>query len=401
MPADLLPLEEAQSRLLSSCPVLDAETVPLGAASGRVLAGDVTALLTQPPADVSAMDGWAIRHADLPGPFRIVGEAAAGSPFAGRVAAGEAVRIFTGAWLPTGADTVALQEEMTAAAGEVRLSGEGPPHVRAHVRRAGQDFRAGEWVARAGQRLSPATIGLLAAAGHGEVRVRRRPRVALVATGSELVAPGTTPAAGQIPSSNGVMLRAMLEAEGAEVRDHGILPDALAPLMAGLRQAAADADLLVTIGGASVGDHDLVRPALVELGGTLDFWRIAVRPGKPLMAGRLSGAMVLGLPGNPVSAFVCALLFALPLVRAMQGRADALPLSEEAITDVALPANGPRRDFQRARLFLGTDGRWRVVPAPVQDSSMLSVLSGSNALLVRPERAHAVPAGSPVPVLRL
>ncbi len=401
MPADLLPLEEAQSRLLSSCPVLDAETVPLGEASGRVLAEDVAALLTQPPADVSAMDGWAIRHADLPGPFRIVGEAAAGSPFAGRVAAGEAVRIFTGAWLPAGADTVALQEEMTAAAGEVRLSGEGPPHMRAHVRRAGQDFRAGDVVARAGHRLSPATIGLLAAAGLGEVAVRRRPRVALVATGNELVPPGMAPRVGQIPSSNGVMLRAMLEAEGAEVRDLGILPDDLALLTAGLSEAAAGADLLVTIGGASVGDHDLVRPALVKLGGTLDFWRIAVRPGKPLMAGRLSGTLLLGLPGNPVSAFVCALLFALPLVRAMQGRPDALPLAEEAITDVALPANGPRRDFQRARLSLGTDGRWHVVPAPVQDSSMLSVLSGSNALLVRPERADAVPAGSPVPVLRL
>ena len=401
MPADLLALDEAQARLLAlACPT-GVETVSLAQAHHRFTAAGIAARLTQPPADISAMDGWALRFADLPGPFRIVGESSAGRPFEGRVEAGEAARIFTGAHVPQGADTVALQEEMAARDGQLHLAGEGPPAPGAHVRRAGQDVRAGAPLVPAGTRLGPAMLGLIAAAGHGAVAVARRPRVALVATGSELVPPGTPPGRGQIPSSNGVMLKAMLESVGAEVRDAGILPDDLPRLTDGLRAAAAGADLVVTIGGASVGDHDLVRPALAALGGEIDFWRIAIRPGKPLMAGRLGDALLLGLPGNPVSAFVCAHLFALPLLRAMQGCPHPLPEALLARCTVALPANGPRRDFQRARLSPGPDGPWQVTPAPVQDSSMLSVLAGANALLVRPERAPALGAGALVPVLPL
>jgi molybdopterin molybdotransferase len=398
--AELLPLEEAQARLLALAAPLEIETRALGAAAGTWAAADVRARLTHPPADVSAMDGWALRLADLPGPLSAVGVAAAGTPFAGSVGPGEAVRIFTGAHLPAGADTVAVQEEMLEEGGHVRLAGEGPGAVGRHIRRRGQDFGAGDLLVAAGVRITPAHVGLLAAAGHAAVAVRRRPRVALLATGNELVPPGEVPGPGQIVSSNGVMLAGLLAGEGVAADDRGILPDEPLALGQALSAAANAADLLVTIGGASVGDHDLVRPVLHALGAEIDFWRIAVKPGKPLLAGRLGSAVVLGLPGNPVSAFVCAHLFLLPLLRHLMGAAQPLPELETGRSICALPANGSRRDFQRATLERRADGLW-VRPAPVQDSAMLRVLAGSTALLVRPEHAPAVSEGGEVPLLRL
>ncbi len=393
--ADLLPLEEAQARLLALRAPLEPVAVPLVAAAGRWLASDMQARLTHPPADVSAMDGWAIRFADLPGPFREAGEAAAGGAFARELGPGEAVRIFTGAPVPKGADTIVVQEEMALADGCLVLSGAGPDAPGRHVRRRGQDVAAGAPLARAGARIAPPLLGLLAAAGHAAIPVRRRPRVALLATGSELVPPGVVPAAGQIVSSNGVMLAALAQTAGAEVRDCGIVPDDPAATSAAIRAAASGADVLVTIGGASVGVHDLVRPALLAQGGRIDFWRIALRPGKPLLAGQLGEALVLGLPGNPVSAFVCALLFLLPLLRHLGGDPEPLPRLRRGLAGADLAANGPRRTFLRARL--GEEAGLPVVtPAGVQDSAMLSVLAACDALLVRPEHAPAAARGSEV-----
>ncbi len=395
MPAEgLLPFDVALARMPALGAALPAETVSLTAAAGRFLADDVTARLTQPPADVSAMDGYALRFAELPGPFRLVGEAAAGRPFGGAVGPGEAVRIFTGAVVPAGADTVAVQEDAVVAGGAVAFPAEGPPRAGAHVRRAGQDFAAGAVVARAGERLSAQRIGLLAAAGHGAVPVHRRPRIALLATGDELVPPGVTPGPGQIASSNGVMLAALLGAH-AEVTDLGIVADRADALADAIGRAAGH-DVLVTIGGASVGDHDLVKPALEAAGAALDFWRIALQPGKPLMAGRMGAAIVVGLPGNPVSAFVCARLFLVPLLKRMAGDPAPEDCYGTAVTAVDLPANGIRRQFLRAVLADGA-----VTPATSQDSAMLSVLAGANALLMRPEHAPAAPAGTTVPVLTL
>lgn len=396
-----MPVADAQARLLDSAAPLPAETVPLARAHGRVTAAPVSARLTQPPADVSAMDGWACRFADLPGPLAIAGEAAAGRPFAGQLRPGHAVRIFTGALVPEGADTVAVQEEMVTEGGVVRLAGPGPRGPGANIRSAGQDCRAGDTLVGEGIRLAPARLGLLAAGGHAEVRVHRRPRVALVATGDELVPPGVAPGPGQIVSSNPVMLAAELATAGAEVDDRGLVPDRADALEATLRAAAGSADLVVTIGGASVGDHDLVAPVLRAAGGTVDFWKIALRPGKPLLAGRLGGTRLLGLPGNPVSAFVCTLLFLLPLVRRLQGEARCLPAEEPALAACDLAANGPRRHYLRARLRPGAGGLPLVEPFARQDSALLSVLAGADALLVRPEGDGPVATGATVPVIRL
>lgn len=392
---DLLDLDEAQRRLMAAVTPLPIEEVPLREAAGRRVAVPLAYRLTQPPFDASAMDGYAIRFDDLPGPWKVVGESAAGRPWGGVLKPGAAVRIFTGAPVPAGADTVIVQEEVERDGDVARQSGEGPPRRGAHIRQRGLDFLEGSVAAQAGERLTPAKLGLLAAGGHGTVPVRRRPRVALLATGDELVPPGATPEPGQIVSSNGVMLAALLQSAGAEVADMGIVPDRREALAKALRQAQT-ADLIVTIGGASVGDHDLVLPVLTNLGAKIDFWKVAIKPGKPLLAGRLGPALVLGLPGNPVSAFVCAVLFALPLLRAMQGSPDLLPRTIEARLAKPLPANGGRRDHLRAVLRDGL-----VTPADRQDSSMLSVLAAASALIVRPEWAHASEAGDMVSVIPL
>lgn len=391
----LLPVEDAQALLLDPVAPLAARMLPLAAAAGRILADDLSARLDQPPADMSAMDGYALRAADLPGPLAVVGEAAAGHGHPRPLGAGEAVRIFTGAPLPVGADAVLIQEE-------ARVEGDrlGPlaaaVSAGAHVRRRAADFAKGSVILRAGDRLTAPRIGLAAAAGYGEVPVVRPAEVALLATGDELVPPGAIPGPGQIVSSNSAMLVALMSEAGAQIRDCGIAPDRAEALAEALARVGTP-DVLVTIGGASVGDHDLVHAALTAAGARLDFWKLAMRPGKPIMAGRLGPTIVIGLPGNPVAAFVGALLFVLPLLRRLMGERETVPRPENAVSTVPLAANGPRRAFLRSTLDAGGG----ITPAPDQDSSFLSVLSAANALLIRPEHAPALPAGSRVPCIRL
>lgn len=386
----MLRVDEAQERVLAAAVPLVAVETPLARASGRFLAEDVVAQLTQPPSDVSAMDGYALRFADLAGPVRIVGESAAGAPFGRAIENGEAVRIFTGAALPEGADTILVQEDADVTGDTLRLAGDGPDRPGAHVRRRGLDFSEGDSVARKGDRLTPARIGLIAAAGHGHAMTVRPPRVALIATGNELVSAGVAPGPGGIVSSNGPMLQSLAHGAGAEVEDLGIVRDDAAELAAAFARTG-DFDILVTVGGASVGDHDLVKPALVAAGAEIGFWRIAMRPGKPMLAGRLADTLVLGLPGNPASAFVCATLFLLPAIRRMAGDPSPLPRMGRARLVSDLPPNGSRRAFLRARL---QDGE--ALPFAQQDSSMLSVLAEADVLIVRPEDAPEAPAGSEV-----
>ncbi len=395
----MLSLDEAQARLLAAIDPLPGESVAIEAALGRHLATDLAARRTQPPFAASAMDGYAIRFADLPGPWRLIGESSAGSGFAAGVGAGETVRIFTGAPLPDGADTVMVQEDVGRDGERVTLPRDGPPHRGAHVRPAGLDFTQDDALAPAGARLTAPLLGLLAAGGYGELPVHRRPRVALLSTGDELVPAGTAPGPDQIVNANGPMLRALFAAAGAEIVDLGIVPDDRAALAAALDRVAG-VDLLVTVGGASVGDRDLVVPVLEAQGATIDFWKVAIKPGKPMLTGRLGTSRVIGLPGNPVSAFVCAQLFVLPTLRRMAGSLSPLPAVMQARTRVALPANGARRDHLRALLSCD-GGEWRVAPAPLQDSSTLRILAASNALLVRPAQADPVAADSFVPVMPL
>jgi len=345
------------------------------------------------------MDGYAIRFGDMPGPWQIIGESAAGARFEGFVSSGQAVRIFTGAPIPDGADTVIVQEDVERSGERIALTGDGPPRLGAHVRPAGLDFTKGDLLFERGIRLTPARIGLLAAGGHGEVVVHRRPRVALLATGDELVPAGTAPGPDQIVSANSPMLAALLASAGADVADFGIAGDDPDEIRAAIDRASG-CDLLITIGGASVGDWDLVLPVLEARGAAIDFWKVAIKPGKPMLTGTLGAMRVIGLPGNPVSAFVCAQLFVLPVLRRMVGSPSPLPRSILARTTMPLEANGGRRDHLRATLVWGGDG-WEVTPATRQDSSMLRVLASSNALLVRPENTPAVDAGASVPVLML
>lgn len=390
----LLHPDDARRLLLAGVTPLAAERVPLADAAGRHAATDLAALLTQPPFDASAMDGWAVRHADLPGPWRIIGEAAAGHGFAGQLGTGETVRIFTGAPLPQGADTVVVQEDMTADGEAAQLSGDGPPGRGAHVRKAGQDFAAGARLISAGALLGARRLGLLAASGHGTVDVLARPRVALLATGDELVMPGVTPGPEQIVNAGSVMLAALLRAAGAEVMDLGILPDNAPAIRAAIAEVRAH--LLVTVGGASVGDHDLVVPVLKALGAHLDFWKIAMRPGKPLVAGQFGAMRVLGLPGNPVSAYVCALLFGWPLVRALAGRPGDIPMARARLA-APLAATGNRRDHLRGVCL--SDGR--VAALPTQDSAQIARLAEADVLIVREAHAPAAETGSEVDIIRL
>ena len=399
----LLSFEVAVERLLALARPLAPERHPIATAANLYLAQDIRARLTRPPADLSAMDGYALRFADLPGPLRLVGESAAGRPLAATIGAGETARIFTGAHLPAGADTVAVQEDAVVDGLLVSFPQSGPPEAGAHIRRRGIDFGEGELLARAGDRLGPARLGLVAAAGIAEVAVHRPPRVGILSTGDELVAPGTLPLSNQIVGSNGLMIAALLQGLGAEVTDFGIVADDRAVLADAIAAARAY-DLLVTIGGASVGDHDLVKPVLQALGADIDFWRVAIRPGKPLLAGRLApqagATMVVGLPGNPVSAFVCARLFLAPVLRALAGNPAPHDSFSTAQTTTPLAANGARRQFLRATLAVGPAGP-KITAALAQDSSLLSVLAGADALLVRPEHAPAAAAGDAVPMLSL
>jgi len=392
--ASLLPVDEALARLLALAVPVACEDAPIRAAAGRWAAADVPALRTQPASDLSAMDGYALRFADLPGPFTVIGESAAGAPFPGRVGANEAVRIFTGAAMPDGADTVLVQEEAARESDQLRVTGEGPARIGRNVRRKGLDFNEGNVLVAHGERLTAARIAVAATGGHGTLPVRRLLRVAVVATGDELVPPGATLTPGALPESNGAMLAAMVADLPIEIVDLGILPDRLDTITATF--AAVRADILVTTGGASVGDHDLVRPALEAAGGSLDFWKIALRPGKPMLAGRLNGAVVLGLPGNPVSAFVTATLFLRPLIAHLAGAADPAPRRALAVLGEDLPANDHRTDYLRAETRGG-----RVYVAAIQDSSMLRTLARADCLVIRAPHAPPAKAADSVEILPL
>lgn len=400
----LMPVEEALALLLSAAEPLPGENVPLDEAAGRVLAAPVIARRTTPGADVSAMDGYALRAADavtVPATLRLIGESAAGRPFAGTVEPGTTVRLFTGAVVPDGADAIVIQED-TRRDGDLVTMTEAPTPGR-HIRPAGGDFASGETLLEAGQRLRARDLALVAAADVAEVTVARRPRVALLSTGDELVRPGTGAQAHQVIVSNIYSVAALARAAGAEVTDLGVLPDDMPATQAGVR-AALDGgfDVLVTTGGASVGDHDLVAPALTAQGVTLAVHKIALRPGKPLMFGRSTRTQVLGLPGNPVSAHVCATLFLLPLLKKLQGLdVPAAPELQPAILGSDVKANEQRMDFQRAEI-VGREGGLPVVrPLPVQDSSMLRNLARADVLLVRRPHAPPAKAGEPCEILPL
>lgn len=399
----LLSVEEALARVLADVAPLAPERVPLLEAHGRVLADDLAALRTQPPAAVSAMDGYAVRGADVgtvPATLTLIGEVAAGRPFSGCVGAGQAVRIFTGGVMPAGADAVVVQENVRRDGSSIVVTV--PTRPGRHVRAEGLDFRAGDILLRKGARIGSRHLALAAAMNHASIPVHRRPRVGVLATGDELVPPGGDPAPGQIVYSNGFALIAMLRREGAEVVDFGIVPDRHDITVAALAQARDQGlDILVTAGGASVGDYDLVQPALMELGMQLSFWRVALRPGRPLLHGRLGSMRVLGLPGNPVSAYVSALLFLMPLVRALAGRTDLGPTIEPAILGVDLGANDERAEYLRARLSERAGHPPVVTPFEIQDSSLGANLAAADCLLVRPPRAPAAQAGQSCSIIKL
>jgi molybdopterin molybdotransferase len=374
----LLPVEDAQARLFALRKPLTSETIYFSQSLGRYLSQDVLAMRDQPAAPLSAMDGYAIRHADLPGPWAITGEVAAGSVPAGPLNAGDAMRIFTGAMLPESADTVVMQEDVAVAGNRMTLSTGDTIKAGQHIRARASDFAAGSPLVAAGTRLTPGAIATAIMSGAAQLSVGARPRVAILTTGDELVQPGHTLAPGQIPDSNGTMLAAMLAGEPAEVSLPLHIRDDRTMLSRVLNDLARRHDVIVTVGGASVGDHDHVRGALDDAGGKLDFWKIAMKPGKPLIAGTLGDALLLGLPGNPSSAFVTATLFLIPLVRHLAGSRAPLPEIRRAPLAAPLGAGGNRRDYLRARL----DGD-RLTVFDGQDSGRTVPLAEANALVIR------------------
>ena len=398
----LLQVSEALERVLADVSPLPAEDAPLGEAHGRVLAADLVALRTQPPANLSAMDGYAVRGADVaqaPARLKLIGEVAAGRPFAGAIGPGEAARIFTGGVMPAGADTVVIQELTERAGDEVTVTRAAAPGR--NVRVEGLDFRKRDVLLAKGHRLTSRDLALAAAMNHAWVPVHRRPKVALLATGDELVMPDKTPGPGQIVYSNGFALAAMARAEGCDIADLGIAPDRQDVTMSRIDRARRwGADILVTAGGASVGDYDLVQQSLKAMGLDLSFWRVALRPGRPLLHGRLGDMRVLGVPGNPVSAYVCAFLFLVPLIRRLAGRIDLAPLLESAVLGVDLQENDERTDYLRATLA-ERDGTLVVTPFAKQDSSMLAPLAKADCFVVRAPFASAAAAGSRCDIIRL
>lgn len=400
----LTPVPIALTALIDSVPgVMPAETLPLANCAGRVLAEDLKALRTQPPFANSAMDGYAVRADDLVvgAGLRVIGESAAGRSFNGSLAAGDAVRIFTGAPLPEGSDTILIQENADGVGGPVIRVREGAAKGR-FVRPAGLDFREGEVLLEAGTRLDSAGLGLAAAMGHPTLSVRRKPLVAILATGDELVLPGEKVGPDQIVASNSYALAALVEQAGAIALDLGIARDTHEDLAEKIGGAcSADADVLITLGGASVGEHDLVQAALKAQGMELGFWKIAMRPGKPMMMGRLGRMVAVGLPGNPVSSIVCGHLFVLPLIEALLGMPDPQrDRSEPGILGKDLPANDERQDYLRASLALTGDG-WQATPFEKQDSSMLAALSRADALVIRPAFAEPAKQSMPCRIIRL
>ncbi len=400
----MIPVEDALGRILAGLATrapLAAEDILLSEALGRVLAEDVRARVTQPPAALSAMDGWAVRAADVatvPATLTRIGSVPAGASFDGTVGPGQTVRIFTGAPLPAGADTIVIQEDADQDGDRVTVR-EGVPKGT-FVRPAGLDFVKGAVGLTAGRRLTARDVGLAAAMNHPWLRVRRRPRVAILATGDEIVRPGDPIGPNQIVSSNALALSALVKSVGGDPVMLGIAPDetdALRRMAAG----AAGMDLFVTTGGASVGDHDLVRSGLTPDGLALDFWSIAMRPGKPLMFGRLGDVPMIGLPGNPVSSMVCAIIFLKPALEALLGLAPTNEPRQTAVLAIDLKENDRRQDYLRARLQIGDDQVRRVTPFGKQDSSMISPLAAADCLVVRPPHAPAARAGTPVEIIPL
>lgn len=385
MKAPPLPLEEAQARLLALAALLPVERVDIDSLAGRFLAEPLHARRTQPACDLSAMDGYAVTAGDLAGPWQVIGESAAGHPFEGIVAPGQAVRVATGAVLPQGADAVILQEDTRRDGAGLTLTGTPPSPPGKHIRRTGLDFREGGLLLEAGTRLGPAQIALAIAGGHRHVAVRRRPVLAVLDSGDELAGDDGECLPHQIPASNGTMLAMMAAPLVSRTRRLGPVPDSMEALAEALAQAE-DADVIVTSGGASVGDHDLIRPALEAWGAQIDFWRVAIKPGKPLLIARRGQQLIVGLPGNPVSSFVTAFHFLLPLLSALQGASSPLPRRIAARLAEPLGPGGGRREFLRAVW----DGR-EIKALALQDSGALSSLAAANALIDRP--ARAVPAG--------
>jgi len=398
-----MPVSDALAAVLAGAEPLPEEMISLDQAYHRVLARDVAARRTQPPQAMSAMDGYAVRAADaaaINSGLTVIGEVAAGRPFAGTVGAGEAVRIFTGGVVPGGADAVVIQED-TVADGK-RITIKEAAIAGRHIRPAGVDFREGDVLLRKGSRLTERDLALAAGMNHPQLAVFRRPKVAILATGDELVMPGTTPGHGQIVYSNGYALHALARSEGAETIDLGIAADTLEATTAGIRGAReSGADILITTGGASVGDHDLVQQALRDEGIAMAFWKIAMRPGKPMMHGRLGAMGVIGLPGNPVSSYVCAFLFMVPLIRALSGRSVIHHRRERAVLGRDVGANDQREDYLRAHLEERDDGTRVVLPVNHQDSSLLANLAAAQVLLVRAPFAPKAEAGTACEVLRL
>jgi molybdopterin molybdotransferase len=397
----MIPVEEALERLLAPLQPVGAEQVAVTAALGRVLAENVAARRTQPPFDASAMDGYAVRAADVatvPSRLRVVGAVPAGQSFAGRVGPGEAVRIFTGAPVPAGADAIVIQED-TEREGDAVLVKEAAT-VGRHIRPAGLDFREGLVGLEAGTRLNARDIGFAAAMNRPFLAVRRRPRVAILPTGDEIVMPGDPIGPSQIVSSNGIALAAFVQAVGGEPILLDIAPDD-ADAMRRIAEGARGADLLLTTGGASVGEHDLVKDALGAAGLVIDFWKIAMRPGKPLMVGDWHGTPMIGLPGNPVSALVCAHLFVKPALGRLMAVRSTEPAARTARLARPLPGNDRRQDYLRARLAPGPDGVFEADPFEKQDSAMLSLLARADCLVVRPPFAPAAAKGDQVVVIPL
>jgi molybdopterin molybdotransferase len=396
----MISVTEARTRILEELAATPAEIIPLMEGAGRVSAAPVVARLSHPPADVSAMDGYAVRSEDAaPGArLTLIGAAPAGHPFAGKVGTGEAVRLFTGSVVPEGADSILIQENAKLSDGLVMVNE--PTAPGRHIRPLGQDFRAGETLIPVGQRLNPRSIGLAAAGGHAWLTVHRRPRIVILSTGDEIVLPGEPVPPGGVVSSNGPALAALVRVAGGEPV---LLPTAADDIaaIAAAADAARGAEMLLTTGGASVGDHDLVQAALAGRGMVLDFWRIAMRPGKPLMHGRLADVPMLGLPGNPVSAIVCAILFLLPAIAKLSGLPGDPPVAETVRLGAKLPANDIREDYIRASLLTQVDGLWVAEPYAKQDSGMISRLAAADALIIRPPFAPACAVGETVLAIRL
>jgi molybdopterin molybdotransferase len=394
----MISVDEATQRITSAFRPLTAETVAIGDAAGRVLAENAIARCSQPPDDVSSMDGYAVRAADAVqgATLDVIGTSPAGNPYAGAVSKGQTVRIFTGGVMPKGADSIVIQEDTTADGTRVTINE--AAKLGRHIRVAGLDFKTGDVLRPKGHRLTARDLSFLAAADLPAIKVTRKPRVMFAPTGDELSRPGEPRKPGGIVASSGYGLAAMIAAWGGEAIDLGILPDTM-DAVASVAKRAEGADLIVTLGGASVGDHDLIQKALGPQGFALDFWKIAMRPGKPLIFGRLGDTPLIGLPGNPVSTLVCALLFLRPAIGAMLGDNTKTPTLRAKLTR-DLGENDGRQDYIRAVTSI-RDGERYVEPFAVQDSSMQSTLARADALIIREPRAASAKTGDAVDILML